>query len=52
MDVNFGADLTPSECACGGTNIEPELFEVKPGHFVHCNPKILKKFFMSKKYII
>ena len=32
----------PSECACGGTKKEPDLYEVKPGHYVRCNPKIFK----------
>ena len=30
------------DCACGGTKVEPELYEASPGHFVRCNPKILK----------
>ena len=34
--------FNPNECACGGTKIEPELFEAKPGHLVRCNPKIFK----------
>ena len=30
------------ECpVCGGTKIEPELFEAKDNHFVRCNPDIL-----------
>ena len=28
-------------CACGGTKIEPELFEASNNHFVRCNPDIL-----------
>ena len=32
----------PTDCACGGTKIEPKLFEAKPGHYVRCNPEILK----------
>jgi len=28
-------------CACGGTKIEPELFEASDNHFVRCNPDIL-----------
>ena len=31
----------PKDCACGGTGIEPELFEHKDNHFVRCNPNIL-----------
>ena len=31
----------PKDCACGGTKIEPELFEAKDNHFVRCNPDIL-----------
>ena len=27
----------PDECACGGTKIEPELHEIKEGHFVKNN---------------
>ena len=30
------------DCACGGTGEEPELYEVKPDHFVRCNPDIFK----------
>ena len=33
----------PQDCACGGTKVEPKLFEAKPGHFVRCNPNILSK---------
>ena len=32
----------PEECACGGTKEEPELYEIKPNHFVRCNPIIFK----------
>ena len=32
----------PEKCACGGTKEEPELYEAKPGHFVRCNPNIIK----------
>ncbi len=32
----------PKDCACGGTGEEPELYEVKPNHFVRCNPNIFK----------
>ena len=32
----------PENCACGGTKEEPELYEAKPGHFVRCNPNIIK----------
>ena len=31
----------PKDCACGGTKMEPELFEASPNHFVRCNPDIL-----------
>ena len=31
----------PKDCACGGTGIEPELFEHKDNHFVRCNLDIL-----------
>ena len=31
----------PKDCACGGTGIEPDLFEHKDNHFVRCNPDIL-----------
>ena len=31
----------PKDCACGGTGIEPELFEHGDNHFVRCNPDIL-----------
>ena len=29
----------PNECACGGTQIEPELIDVDEGHFVRIHPK-------------
>ena len=32
----------PNECACGGTQIEPELIEVDEGHFVRINPKLIQ----------
>ena len=32
----------PKDCACGGTKEEPALYEVKPNHFVRCNPDIFK----------
>jgi oligopeptide/dipeptide ABC transporter ATP-binding protein len=32
----------PKDCACGGTKEEPELYEIKPNHFVRCNPDIFK----------
>ena len=34
--------FNPVDCACGGTGIEPDLNEVKPNHFVRCDPNILK----------
>ena len=30
----------PKDCACGGTGVEPDLYEIKPNHFVRCNPDI------------
>ena len=45
LDMGEGCKLCsrfdPKDCACGGTGEEPELFEVKPGHFVRCNPNII-----------
>ena len=32
----------PHECACAGTTIEPELIEIKKGHYARINPEILK----------
>ena len=32
----------PNECACGGTQIEPELIEVDEGHFVRIHPKLIQ----------
>ena len=32
----------PEDCACAGTKEEPELYEIKPNHFVRCNPAIFK----------
>tara|TARA_A100001015_G_C14933158_1_gene689305 strand:- start:141 stop:1133 length:993 start_codon:yes stop_codon:yes gene_type:complete len=31
-----------NECACGGTKIEPDLIEVKEGHFVRINKEHIK----------
>ena len=31
------------ECACAGTRIEPELIEVKKGHFVRINEKLINE---------
>ena len=31
----------PKDCACGGTGIEPDIFEHGDNHFVRCNPDIL-----------
>ena len=31
----------PEDCACGGTKVEPELFEANDNHIVRCNPNIL-----------
>ena len=31
----------PKDCACGGTGIEPELFDYNDNHFVRCNPDII-----------
>ena len=44
LDMGDGCKLCsrfdPKDCACGGTGEEPELYEVKPNHFVRCNPSI------------
>ena len=32
----------PNECACGGTQIEPELIEVDEGHFVRIHPMLIR----------
>ena len=32
----------PNECACGGTQIEPELIEVDEGHFVRIHPMLIQ----------
>ena len=32
----------PEDCACAGTKEEPKLYEIKPNHFVRCNPAIFK----------
>jgi len=32
----------PEECACSGTKVEPELVEVKPGHYARVNTDHLK----------
>lgn len=32
----------PSECACGGTKVEPALIEIKKGHFARINEKLIK----------
>ena len=32
----------PSECACGGTKVEPALIEVGKGHFARINKNLLK----------
>jgi oligopeptide/dipeptide ABC transporter ATP-binding protein len=32
----------PSECACGGTKVEPALMEVGEGHFARINESLLK----------
>jgi len=32
--------FNPKDCACGGTGVEPDLYEIKPNHFVRCNPDI------------
>ena len=31
-----------NECACGGTQIEPELIEVDEGHFVRIHPMLIR----------
>ena len=38
----FCSRFDSKDCACGGTKEEPELYEVKPNHFVRCNPTIFK----------
>ena len=44
LDMGDGCKLCsrfdPKDCACGGTGEEPELYEIKPNHFVRCNPSI------------
>ena len=46
LDLGDGCKLCTrfdlNECACGGTQIEPELIEVDEGHFVRINPKLIK----------
>ena len=46
LDMGDGCKLCsrfdPEDCACGGTGEEPALIEPSPGHFVRCNPKVLK----------
>ena len=46
LDIGEGCKLCsrfdPKDCACRGTGEEPELYEVKPNHFVRCNPDIFK----------
>tara|TARA_Y100001970_G_scaffold158211_1_gene193508 strand:- start:3337 stop:4323 length:987 start_codon:yes stop_codon:yes gene_type:complete len=32
----------PEECACSGTQIEPQLIEVSPGHYARINTNLLK----------
>ena len=34
--------FNPEDCACGGTEEEPKLYEHSPNHFVRCNPEIFK----------
>jgi len=45
IDMGDGCKLCsrfePKDCACGGTGVEPDLFEVEENHFVRCNPEIL-----------
>ena len=46
LDLGDGCKLCsrfdPEDCACGGTEIEPELVEVSPGHYARINLDILK----------
>ena len=46
LDMGDGCKLCsrfdPKDCACGGTEKEPDLYEVKPNHLVRCNPDIFK----------
>ena len=32
----------PEDCACGGTKVEPDLVEIKKGHFARINLDILR----------
>tara|TARA_B100000945_G_scaffold263779_1_gene222716 strand:+ start:326 stop:1306 length:981 start_codon:yes stop_codon:yes gene_type:complete len=45
LDLGNGCKLCsrfdPKDCACGGTGIEPDLINIKDGHFVRCNSDIL-----------
>jgi len=34
--------FTPDECACGGTEIEPGLVEITPGHYARINIELIK----------
>ena len=38
----FCSRFDSNDCACGGTKEEPELYEIKPNHFVRCNPIIFE----------
>ena len=38
----FCSRFDPNDCACGGTKEEPELYEIKPNHFVRCKPIIFE----------
>jgi len=34
--------FNPEECACGGTEIEPGLVEINPGHYARINIELIK----------
>ena len=34
--------FNPEECACGGTEIEPDLVEINPGHYARINIELIK----------
>ena len=34
--------FNPEECACGGTEIEPSLVEINPGHYARINIELIK----------
>ena len=34
--------FNPDECACGGTEVEPSLVEINPGHYARINIELIK----------